>query len=475
MLSPKFSMYHWLVSLRPFVLPHRLLMVLAEESTLFASVIKWTALATVVGALAGSATALFLYTLSWATGQMQRVPMPLLWLPVGFVVAYLLVRIFAPDAEGHGTDKVIEAIHRRDGQIDLAVAPVKLCATVVTLAVGGSVGKEGPAAQIGAALASALASLLRLSRADRRTLVICGIGGGFASIFGTPIAGSVFGLEVLVLGSVVYNVLYPSLVSGIVAYHVATSLGVTYFHQTLSAIPRQSEGIMLKTVLAGVVFGLVALLLIETLRLVDELVRRIPAPRWVVAAGGGALVAGLAWIFSDRYLGLGIPTLERSLGGGGVPSGAFLLKILFTALSLGAGGSGGIVTPIFFIGATTGSALAATLGFDPGTFAAIGMVALLAGAANAPLAASIMAIELFGPAVGPFAALAAIASYVIVGHRSVYPSQILGVAKTRSLRVPAGTEVGSLEDIQMRPSSHRLYVLLRMRRRAAWRRNTSGQ
>ena len=354
----------------PFALPRRLVSVLAEETTLFASVIKWTTLASAVGVLAGAATAAFLAVLNWATVEMQHAPAPLLWLPVGFIAAHLLVRTFAPEAEGHGTDKVIEAVHRRGGQISLVVAPVKLAATVVTIAVGCSVGKEGPAAQIGAALASGLASLLCLRSDDRRKLVICGIGGGFASIFGTPIAGSVFGLEVLVLGSVMYDVIYPSFVAGIVPHHVAARLGVTYFHQALYDIPRQTEGMLLKTVAAGVVFGLIVLLLIEAMRLLHGLARKIPGPRWVVAGGGGALLAALAWIFSDRYLGLGIPTIEGSIRGGWVPSGAFALKMLFTAISLGVGGSGGVVTPTFFIGATAGSTLAAALGFDRGTFAA---------------------------------------------------------------------------------------------------------
>lgn len=213
-----------------FQLPKRLLSLLAEETTLFASILKWTALATLVGGLAGC-------TLNWATTEIERAPARLLWLPPGMLAAQLLVRFLAPEAEGHGTDKVIEAVHRRWGRIPLVVAPVKLAATVVTVAVGGSVGKEGPAAQIGATLASGLASLLRLRPSDRRKLVICGIGGGFASIFGTPIAGAVFGLEVLVLGRVMYDVIYPSFVAGIVAHHVASHLGVTYFQQPLYDLP----------------------------------------------------------------------------------------------------------------------------------------------------------------------------------------------------------------------------------------------
>lgn len=422
----------------------------AEETTLFASLLKWTALAAAVGVMAGSATALFLTILTWAAGYMEQVPGRLLWVPFGFLAAHLLVRFLAPEAEGHGTDKVIEAVHRRWGRIPLLVAPVKLLATVCTIAVGGSVGKEGPAAQIGASLASGLASFLRLGRRDRRKLVICGIGAGFATVFGTPIAGAIFGLEVLVLGSLMYDVLYPSFVAGIIGYETATRLGVRYFHQALYDIPHPTEGIFFKTVAAGIVFGLVSLVLIETLRVVHWLVRRLSLPGWVIALAGGSLLAGLAWLTSDRYLGLGIPTLEASIRGAWIPTNAAFLKIVFTAISLGTGGSGGIVTPIFFIGATAGSTLGRVLGFDPGTFAAIGMVSLLAGATNAPLASSIMAIELFGPAVAPFAAISCIVSFLMVGHRGVYPSQILGIAKARSIRVPSGGEVGDLVNLKTR-------------------------
>jgi H+/Cl- antiporter ClcA len=373
---------------------------------------------------------------------MARAPLRLLWLPFGFVVAHLLVRFLAADAAGHGTDKVIEAVHQRSGRIPLAVAPVKLVATVVTIAVGGSVGKEGPAAQIGASLASGMASLLRLGRRDRRKVVICGIGAGFATVFGTPIAGAIFGLEVLVLGSLMYDVLYPSFVAGIVGYHVASQLGVQYFHHTLPVLAPLTERAFVDTLLAGIAFGLVALLLIEALRWAHRLAQRAPVPGWLVASGGGVIIALGAWLASDRYLGLGLPTLEAAVAGQAIPMDSSLLKILFTAVSLGTGGSGGIVTPIFFIGATAGSALARIVGLDPGTFAAIGMVAVLAGAANAPLAASVMAIELFGPGIGSFAAIAAIVAFIMSGHRSVYPSQVLGMPKTRSLSLRHGVELG---------------------------------
>lgn len=433
---------------------------LLEQTTIFGSLLKWTVLATLVGILTGLSTALFLDVLAKAVAAVEPVPFRLGLLPIGLAAAAVVVRLLAPEAEGHGTERVIEAVHRRWGQIPGHVAPVKLVATVVTIAAGGSVGKEGPCAQIGAALASVLAGALRLRPRDRRKTVICGISAGFATVFGTPIAGSIFGLEVLSLGVVSYDVLYPSFVAGIVGHHVATRLGVTYFHESLWALPTATEGILLKTVMAGVIFGLVARLLIEALRGAEFLVHRLPGPRPVHALGGGVLLGALAWLVSSAYLGLGLQTIEASVRGAWVSSLAFLWKTVFTAVSLATGGSGGIITPIFFVGSTAGSAVGYLLGFDRGTFAAIGMVAVLAGAANTPLSASIMAIELFGSPVGPFAAIACIVSFLVVGHRSVYPSQVVAIAKSASVRVQRGAELRGEVAMEVRLARFRRIRLL---------------
>jgi len=208
-----------------------------EEATLLASLGKWTALAVLVGMLGGASTAIFLRALDRGIALAADFPYPFVMLPLGLVASVLLVQWLAPQARGHGTEKIIEAVHMRWGHIPFLVAPVKLVATVLTISVGGSVGKEGPAAQIGAALASALASGLWLRRADRRKLVICGISAGFASVFGTPIAGAIFGVEVLVMGSLFYEVVYPSFIAGVVAYQTSIHLGSTYFHQALTSVP----------------------------------------------------------------------------------------------------------------------------------------------------------------------------------------------------------------------------------------------
>jgi len=419
---------------------------IVEQVTLLASVIKWTCYASIIGALVGLGTATFLLALKSTSGQSSAFPDYYLLLPVTLIASSLLVTWLAPDAAGHGTEKVIEAVHQRMGRIPVMVVPVKLVATVITLASGGSAGKEGPCAQIGAGLASSFATLLRLNDVDRRKLVICGISAGFATVFGTPIAGALFGVEVLVLGQVFYDVLFPSFVAGIIGFHVASQLGVAYPHLSSKIIPAVTGWSFTEMIMLGVWCGLIALLFIELMKLGHRLFARLS---WHPAANaflGGALMVLIGRFVSVRYLGLGLDSIEAGLNGTVLPAGAFFMKALATSITLGCGGSGGVVTPIFFIGTAAGN-LFATLFHEPlvATFSAIGMVALLAGAANTPIAASVMAMELFGAGIAPHAAVACMVSFLIVGYRSIYPSQILGIQKSSSLKVETGKPLAQFD------------------------------
>ena len=178
-----------------------------EESILFVSIIKWLFLASCVGVIVGLSTSVFLIILERSSIFAAGFRYYFLLLPFAIFASALIVKYLAPDAKGHGTEKVIEAVHRHSGKIKPLVVPVKLLATVITIALGGSAGKEGPCAQIGAGLSSIFAGFLRFDNNDRKKLVICGISAGFAAVFGTPIAGAIFGVEVLVIGSLLYDVL----------------------------------------------------------------------------------------------------------------------------------------------------------------------------------------------------------------------------------------------------------------------------
>jgi H+/Cl- antiporter ClcA len=237
----------------------------------------------------------------------------------------------------------------------------------------------------------------------------------------------------------------PSFIAGITAYQVSTALGVTYFHGTVSIMPVFSELFLLKVMGAGLFFGLCSIMLIEILKVGDRISDRLAIWAPLKGLAGGAALLGLAGLFSTRYLGLGLETVEAGLRGEPVEWYAFLVKPIFTAITLSFGGSGGIVTPIFFVGTTAGLTFAAVFGLNAATFAAIGFVSVLAGAANTPIAASILAVEMFGPGVAPYATVACVISFLFTGHRSVYPSQVLSISKSPSLQVEIGRE---LEDIQ---------------------------
>ncbi len=431
-----------------------------ESLILFLSVIKWFFIASLVGIIVGFSTAGFLKSLEISTAYTSNFPYYFLVLPLGLFLSSFITKYFARDAEGHGTEKVIEAIHKKSGKISLPVVPVKFLATVITVAAGGSVGKEGPAAQIGGGLASKLADLFRFEAEDRKRLVICGISAGFSAVFGTPIAGAIFGVEVLFIGNLFYDALFPSFVAGMIAYHVTTMLGIEYFHQPLDFAPVFSGPFILEVLTIGILLGLVSFVFIEMLEFIDRKSKAIPWWKPLKGLFGGALLVVLTFLFSEKYLGLGLDTIKATLQGEMVPWYMFFIKMLFTAITLGFGGSGGIVTPIFFIGATAGSCFATLLGLDRTTFAAIGLVGLLSGAANTPIAASIMAVELFGSEIAPYAAMVCIISYLITGHRSVYPSQIIARTKSPTIYIEPGRVIEEIEGIEIRPRKKTIYAFL---------------
>ncbi|BBG65974.1 voltage-gated chloride channel [Hydrogenimonas sp.] len=442
-----------------------------EQTAIFFSVTKWVVLSSVVGVMIGAIVTLFLKTLQIAENSRSDLPFHYYYLlPFALLLTVWLVRTFAPSAEGHGTERVIDAVHKRHGKIDIAVIPVKLLATVMTIFAGGSVGKEGPGAQIGAGAASWLSDMLKFSKEDRKKLVICGISAGFASVFGTPIAGAIFGVEVLIIGVILYDVLLPSFIAGFAAFTTAQFLGIEYtyfdirFYQSVALdIP-----LILQVVAAGLFFGFISDLVVTVVSLGHKYIKKIPAHPYVIAFLGGAVLVALALLFTDRYLGLGLETIKDTLNpdpyfSKDLPWYAFLLKTVFTSITLGVGGSGGIITPIFYIGATSGHLFGQLTGGEHlALFAALGFVSVLAGSTNTPIAATIMAVELFGLEIAHYAALSAVISFLITGHRSVFTSQILAMKKSEMLEVKVGevienaevdleeTEIGRIRDVKER-------------------------
>jgi H+/Cl- antiporter ClcA len=422
-----------------------------EQTTIFISVVKWVVLSSLMGIIIGAGVTLFLKVLQLSEKSQSHLPFNYYYmLPFALLLTVWLVKKFAPDAEGHGTEKVIEAIHKKSAKIDIEVIPVKLLSTVLTVFSGGSVGKEGPSAQIGAGMASVISNYLNFSAQDRKKLVICGIGAGFASVFGTPIAGAIFGLEVLVVGLMRYDVILPSFIAGFAAFSTAQYLGIEYAYFDVNFIQHIDLDIplILEVILGGIFFGLISDSTITMLKRVARIVQKIRLNAYMKAFIGGLILIVLAKIFGEQYLGLGIKTINNILQPNpsfsqDIPWYSFLIKTVFTSITLGVGGSGGIVTPIFFIGATSGHWFGTFAGSGHiAFFGALGFVSVLAGTTNAPIAATFMAMELFGLEVAHYAALSIVITFVMTGHRSVFSSQILAMKKSNTLKVDMGEDIG---------------------------------
>jgi len=403
----------------------------SEQLNLLLELGRWIPVSVLVGLLAGSASALLLVSLNYATYLREHHTWLILLLaPAGWLIG-LLYQQFGSRVEG-GNNLILEETHDPTSTIPLRMTPLVLIGTIVTHIFGGSAGREGTAIQMAASLSDQLAGPFHMAPHDRRILLMAGISAGFGSVFGTPLAGAVFGLEVLAIGKLSYDAITPCILAAFIGDLVTRAWGVQHTIYKVSVVPRMSPTGLIYSMIAGIAFGLMAMGFAKLTHLVSHAGRRFIAnPALRPVAGGLIVTAAVFAIGTSRtlkYLGLGIPTIVASFDSRVGPFD-FAIKSLFTAVTLGTGFKGGEVTPLFYIGSTLGNSLSHILPLPPSLLAAMGFVGVFAGAANTPIASTLMAVELFGAEAGAYAGIACVISYLFSGHAGIYQAQRVGKSK----------------------------------------------
>ena len=427
----------------------------SEHFSIALDLLKWTFLVLPIAITTGSAVALFLWLLDKVTILRWQHGWLLFLLPAAGVLIYFLYKVWGKNSE-KGNNLVIEEIHQPGGGIPGRMAPLVLAGTILTHLFGGSAGREGTAVQIGGSLASGFGNWWRLGDRDRRIILTAGIAAGFGAVFGTPLTGTLFAMEVLTIGKIQYNALLPCLVAGVVGDLVCSAWGIHHTQYSILFQEQRWHGLLsidlfllVKVILAGVCFGLAAFFFAGGVHVLKRWWKQILPYPWLVPVAGGLVIIGLVWLTGTTdYLGLGVTTangqgvsIVSAFHEGGASHWSWLWKILFTIVTLSAGFKGGEVTPLFFIGATLGNTLAWLLGAPVDLFAGLGFIAIFAGATNTPLACTVMGVELFGGEHILYFAIACFTAYFFSGHSGIYSAQKIAVPKIIDSRLSMETSL----------------------------------
>lgn len=396
-------------------------------------------------AAAGAAGAAFLVSLNAVTRLHQRHAWLLFLLPLlGVAVWWLYHRFAGPAAKG--TNLLIEQVHEAEPQVPFRLAPLIFVSTLLTHLGGGSAGREGTAVQMGGGIGGGVSTLLRLVPVDRRSVLLAGMAAGFGAVFGTPMAAAIFAIECIQPRRLDWRALPACLIAAWTAHWTCLACGGSHASYDVGLPPFSRlrwedlhSGWLLGSAVAGLAAGGIARLYIQVGKLTARGFSRIPQP-WLRPALGAGSVILLVTVLRDRsYLGLGaIPmdaggvSIETAFGSAGIPAWAWILKLVFTVVTLGSGFKGGEVTPLFFMGATAGNALGPYVGLPPAMGAALGLAGVFAGASRTPMACTLLGVELFGFAALPYLALACWLARYAAGNHSIYEAQ----GSTRTLVTP---------------------------------------
>ena len=407
----------------------------AEPLSRAIHVVRWVALAVVVAVFSGLLSAAFIVSLDWATNTREARDWLIFTLPLCGLVVGCSYHYFGRGLE-RGSNLVIDQVHDHSEWIPFRLTPLIFVGSIISHLGGGSTGREGAAIQLAAGITDPISKSLKLNSVDRSLMLITAIAAGFGSVFGVPVTGAIFALEVQRVGRVRYDALVPAFVASFVGDAVVRGLGVEHTHFPLMPKVEWTATIAWQVALFGICAGLIALLFVRLTHTIKNLAKKHIA--WYPARPmiGGIVVAALIVIFGWRdYSGVSVPLAIEAMNGS--TEGQWVIKLGLTALTLGTGFVGGEVIPLFVMGALAGAMYANLIGANVALFAIIGSVAVLAGAANTPLACSLLGVELFGGNGLVLFALVCASAYAASGHTGIYHAQKVSASKNPLRRSPS--------------------------------------
>jgi len=389
---------------------------------------KWITTALIVGILSGLASGLFLFSLEFVT-NFRELNKWIIWLlPFGGLLIGYSYYAYGKEVV-KGSNLILEEYSKPQKTIPFKMMPLVLVGTLITHLFGGSAGREGTAVQMGATIADQFTKWFSLDKHDRKIILICGISAGFASVFGTPLAGAIFAIEVLFFSKINYKSFFPSFLVAHVAYFTVEFLPIHHTHYSIPFVPSITLETFFWALLVGIPFGLTAMLFSRSTHWWGKIFSKyINYPPLRPFMGGIIIAIAVFLMGTTKFIGLGIPTILNSFETEQLIY-VFLLKILFTGFTLGAGFKGGEVTPLFFIGATLGSFLSLYVPLPTALLAGMGFVAVFSGATHTPIACIVMGMELFGIECGFFIGIGCLVSYLFSGMTGIYSAQIIGGVK----------------------------------------------
>lgn len=417
-----------------------------EHYSILKHLVRWTLLIIPIAVAIGSMVALFLWMLHSAIHYRFRHPWLLYLLPLAGLLIHFIYQSVGKSSE-KGNNLIMDEIHEPGGGVPKQMAPIILITTVITHLFGGSAGREGTAVQIGGSIAGMFGGWFKLKGVDMRMILTAGVAAGFGAVFGTPLTGAIFAMEVLTIGRIQYDALLPALIASIIGDVTVSAWGVHHTAYHIDILPQlpyflsdylpMDLLLLVKVIVASAAFGLASYLFAGMVHEIKTFLLKLFKYKWMIPVFGGLVIIGLTFIIGKPdYLSLGVDaeypgavTVPSAFRAGGADTWSWLWKTVYTTITLASGFKGGEVTPLFYIGATLGNTLSLLMNAPASLFAALGFIAVFAGATNTPLACTVMGIELFGGEHVLLFAVACFTAYFFSGHSGIYSSQRIAVPK----------------------------------------------